>query len=72
MLPVIAGIGYEMIRLVGKFKESKLLNAFLAPGLWLQKITTRQPSDDQVEVAYRALQAVMDKEEEYASQQTGA
>jgi uncharacterized protein YqhQ len=64
---VIAGIGYEMIRLVGKFKESKVLKALLAPGLWLQRITTQEPTPDQIEVAQRALEAVMQKEAEYAA-----
>jgi uncharacterized protein YqhQ len=62
-LPVIAGIGYEMIRLVGRFKDSKVLRALLMPGLWLQKITTREPTADQVEVALAALNAVIAKEE---------
>lgn len=68
LLPVIAGIGYEMIRLVGRFKDSKILIAILAPGLWLQKLTTREPTDDQVEVAYTALRAVMEMEEENKQQ----
>ncbi|MHB0911886.1 MAG: DUF1385 domain-containing protein [Armatimonadota bacterium] len=64
LLPVIAGIGYEAIRLAGRFKNSAILNAVLAPGLWLQRLTTREPSDDQIEVALRALEAVLDKENE--------
>jgi uncharacterized protein YqhQ len=64
LLPVIAGIGYELIRFAGKHRDSKLFTAFVYPGLLLQKLTTRPPSDDQVEVALAALQAVMKKEEE--------
>ncbi len=64
LLPVIAGIAYEIIRFAGRHKDSKLLPIIIAPGLLMQRLTTRQPSDDQVEVAYRALQAVMEKEQE--------
>jgi uncharacterized protein YqhQ len=64
LLPVIAGIAYEVIRFAGRHRDSRLLAVVLAPGLWLQKLTTREPTDDQVEVALRALQAVMEKENE--------
>lgn len=64
LLPLIAGIAYEMIKLAGKHGDSKLLRGILAPGLWLQRLTTRLPSDDQVEVALASLRAVMDKETE--------
>lgn len=68
-LPVIAGIAYETIRYAGKHKESRVLNALLSPGLLLQRVTTRPPSDDQVEVALAALNAVFEKERESAPQQ---
>lgn len=64
LLPLIAGIAYEIIRFAGRHKDSKILPMLLAPGLLMQKLTTREPSEDQVEVALRALQAVMEKEEE--------
>ncbi|MHB1459646.1 MAG: DUF1385 domain-containing protein, partial [Armatimonadota bacterium] len=51
LLPVIAGIAYEVIKFAGKHKHSRILEILLAPGLLLQKITTREPTDDQVEVA---------------------
>lgn len=57
LLPLIAGIGYEMIRFAGK-SEQKWVRYAITPGLWLQKLTTREPSDDQIEVAIKALQAV--------------
>jgi len=63
LLPVIAGFAYEAIRFAGKRKDSKFLAAILSPGLLLQRLTTRPPSDDQVEVALTALKAVMEKEE---------
>lgn len=64
LLPVIAGIGYEVIRFAGKHRESRLVSALLSPGLLMQRLTTREPTDDQVEVALRSLQAVMEKEAE--------
>lgn len=64
LLPVIAGLAYEIIKFAGAHKNSTLLNYLLAPGLWLQKITTRPPTDDQVEVALVALQTVIAKENE--------
>lgn len=57
LLPVVAGISYEIIRFSGR-SENKFVHIAILPGLWLQKITTRQPDDDQVEVAIRALEAV--------------
>jgi uncharacterized protein YqhQ len=63
-LPIIAGIGYEAIRFAGKHKDSRVMTTLLAPGLLMQKMTTREPTDDQVEVALSALQAVMKKEAE--------
>jgi uncharacterized protein YqhQ len=60
MLPLVAGIAYEVIKLAGAHKSSRLLGALVAPGMWLQRITTRQPSDDQVEVAIRALEGALE------------
>jgi uncharacterized protein YqhQ len=62
LLPVIAGIAYELIRFAGKHTDSRLLMALLAPGLWLQRLTTREPSLDQLEVSIRALREVLDLE----------
>jgi uncharacterized protein YqhQ len=59
LLPVIAGIAYELIRFAGRHTENRVLMAFLAPGLWLQRLTTRQPSLDQLEVSIRALKEVL-------------
>lgn len=56
LLPVIAGIGYEIIRFAGR-SESRWVACAIAPGLWLQKLTTREPSDDQIEVAIKAFEA---------------
>ena len=65
-LPLIAGIAYEVIRFAGKHRDSKIMKALLAPGLWMQKLTTNEPTDDQIEVALCALKAVMEKEQEAA------
>ena len=59
LLPVIAGIAYELIRFAGRHTENRVLMALLAPGLWLQRLTTRQPSLDQLEVSIRALKEVL-------------
>jgi uncharacterized protein YqhQ len=59
LLPVIAGLAYELIRFAGKHQSNRLLMALLAPGLWLQRLTTRQPSLDQIEVSIRALKEVL-------------
>jgi len=58
LLPVVAGISYEIIRFAGKSQNS-LVHIAILPGLWLQKITTSQPDDDMVEVAIQALEAVL-------------
>jgi uncharacterized protein YqhQ len=58
-LPLIAGLAYELIRFAGKHQKNRVLMTLLAPGLWLQRLTTRQPSLDQVEVSIRALKEVL-------------
>ncbi len=58
-LPVIAGIAYELIRFAGKHTGNRLLMTLLAPGLWLQRLTTREPTLDQLEVSIRALNEVL-------------
>lgn len=55
LMPVIAGIAYETIRWTGKRPEAPFVRTLVAPGLWLQNVTTREPSADQVEVALVAL-----------------
>ena len=66
LLPVIAGIAYELIRFAGKHQSNRILMALLAPGLWLQRLTTRQPTLDQIEVSIRALREVLEREEQAA------
>jgi uncharacterized protein YqhQ len=62
LLPVIAGIAYELIRFAGKHQDNRLVMTLLAPGLWLQRLTTREPSLDQIEVSIRALKEVLSLE----------
>jgi uncharacterized protein YqhQ len=59
LLPVIAGIAYEIIRFAGKHPQNPFLRTLLAPGLWLQRLTTREPTLDQIEVSIRALREVL-------------
>lgn len=62
LLPVVAGLGYEFIKWSGKYACRSWVKAIIAPGLWLQKLTTREPDDSQLEVAICALEAVLAKE----------
>jgi uncharacterized protein YqhQ len=58
-LPLIAGIAYEVIRFAGKHPKHVILGPLLQPGLWLQRLTTREPTLDQIEVSIRALKEVL-------------
>ncbi len=60
-VPVIGGLSYELIRFSGKGYKSKIGALFVAPGLWLQRITTKEPDDSQIEVAIAALKAALEK-----------
>ena len=62
LLPVIAGIAYELIRFAGKHQDNAIPMTRAAPGLWLQRLTTRRSSLDQIEVSIRALQEVLRRE----------
>ena len=62
LLPVVAGFAYEGIRLGARRSNSAIVRALMTPGLWLQKITTRPPTPDQIEVAIRAFEAVVPPE----------
>lgn len=80
LLPVIAGLSYEIIRFAGKIRNramqsgkpqgfgSVLFSALTAPGLWLQRITTQPPTDDQVECAIVALDKAMDLEKQHGGE----
>lgn len=62
LIPVIAGISYELIRLAGKFSKYKVVNILFYPGLLIQKITTKEPDNDQIEVAISSFKKVIEAE----------
>src|SRR5256886_3696362 len=62
LLPVIAVLAYELIRFACKHTGNRVVMTLLAPGLWLQRLTTREPTLDQLEVSIRALRKVLDLE----------
>ena len=61
LIPVIAGISYEFIRKAGS-SNNPIISALSKPGLWMQRITTKEPDDDMIEVAIEAVEAVFDWE----------
>ena len=63
ILPIIAGIAYELLRIAGKFRNQSIINFFFKPGIWSQVLTTREPDAPQIEVALEALKAVIAAEE---------
>ncbi len=71
-IPLIGGVSYELIRLSGKYARNRVARALIAPGLWLQRITTSTPDESQVEVAVASLRAALglDESEEKAQQET--
>jgi uncharacterized protein YqhQ len=68
-IPVIAGIAYEALRLGARFQGSLVMRVLMAPGIWLQKITTQEPDDAQIEVAIASFDEVLRREEEAAQAQ---
>ena len=67
LLPVVAGIAYEVLMVGGRHPKAWWLRPFLLPGLWLQRLTTREPADDQLEVALAALRYVTEESSESLS-----
>lgn len=63
VLPIIAGISYEALRYAGKMRNQQWVMAAFAPGMWTQRITTKEPEQKHVEVAIRALEEVLAAEE---------
>ncbi|MDX6379044.1 MAG: hypothetical protein QOI57_68, partial [Rubrobacteraceae bacterium] len=63
-VPLIAGISFELIKWAGRNRGKGWVRAVMYPGLQLQKLTTREPTDDQVEVAMASLKTVLAKEDE--------
>lgn len=70
LLPLVAGIGYEFLKLSARFQNRAFTRWLIAPGLWLQRITTKPPSDDQLEVAIAALKGAFgDRYAEFAGRE---
>lgn len=65
LIPLICGIGYELIKICGKY-DNPVTRAIAAPGLWVQRLTTKEPEDDMIEVAIASLKAVLPENEEDA------
>ena len=63
LIPVIAGLSYEVINFGGRHKNNSLVRAILTPGLWLQGLTTREPDDSQLEVALAALNELVEADQ---------
>jgi uncharacterized protein YqhQ len=61
-IPLIAGLAYEALRLGAKYSRSRVMRTLMAPGLWLQKITTKPPDRDQIEVAITSFAEVLRRE----------
>ena len=64
LIPVIAGIAYELLRLGGKYPDSAFMKAIVAPGLLLQALTTRYPDESQMEVAIASMNELLRRESE--------
>ncbi|MGB9905034.1 MAG: DUF1385 domain-containing protein, partial [Desulfotomaculales bacterium] len=64
VLPVLAGVAYELLKFSARYTDFSLGRLIILPGRWLQKLTTKEPDDGQLEVAISALQAVLQKEGE--------
>jgi uncharacterized protein YqhQ len=71
-IPLIAGLSYEVIKWAGKHRNKRWVRAVMWPGLMLQNLTTREPDEEQLEVAIRALQAVLAVEDPYEAKRDQA
>ena len=59
IIPLIAGVSYEFIRLAGRC-DNAVINLLSKPGLWMQKLTTREPDEEMIEVGIASVEAVFD------------
>ncbi|HGE72677.1 TPA: DUF1385 domain-containing protein [Candidatus Poribacteria bacterium] len=62
LIPLIAGISYELIKFTSKRQDNIVTKIIIAPGLWLQRLTTKEPTVDQIQVAIRSLKEVLQME----------
>jgi uncharacterized protein YqhQ len=60
LVPVIAAVGYEILRFGARYRANPIVRAIMAPGILVQMITTKQPSDDQIEVAIVSMQQALE------------
>ena len=63
-IPIIAGLAFELLRLGARYPKSAFMRIVMTPGLWLQKITTKPPNDDQIEVAIASFNEVLRREQQ--------
>jgi uncharacterized protein YqhQ len=63
-IPIIAGLAYEALRLGARFPDAGIVRAMMQPGIWLQRITTREPDPSQIQVAITSFEAVRQREAE--------
>ena len=68
LMPVVAGVSFEVIKLTAHPTLGRFAQTLMIPGLWMQRLTTRQPDDAQLEVSCAAMQAVLDAEEKLKMQ----
>ncbi len=59
LMPFIAGVSYEIIKLASKKQDNRFVRLIMLPGLWMQRLTTKEPSRDQIQVALRSLKEVL-------------
>lgn len=62
LIPIIAGIAYEVLKYSDKHRDSRIMQIIIIPGLWFQKLTTKEPSKDMIEVAIQALEKIKEIE----------
>jgi hypothetical protein len=67
LVPVIAGLGYEFIHFGANHADNMFMKILMTPGLWIQALTTREPDNEQLEVAITALQAAVEADQEIAA-----
>ncbi|MFB5662014.1 DUF1385 domain-containing protein [Alteribacillus sp. HJP-4] len=69
LLPVVLGVSYEVLQATNKLRKIPVLKWLGLPGLWLQLLTTKEPKADQVEVAIKSFEKLVDREEHYAKEE---
>jgi uncharacterized protein YqhQ len=59
LIPVIAAVSYELLRFGARHRANALVRVFFEPGIWVQKITTKQPTDEMIEVAIVSMEQAL-------------